>query len=97
MYSWPEPAVFAVAPSVTWGAHEDEKINKDSRQIQMLTAARLAEMSLYTPPAEQGMSVKIGNIEMSHMLHFSSWETFLCSSWLCELQAAILQQKQVST
>lgn len=30
------------------------------------------------------------------MLHFSSWETFLCSSWLCALQAAILQGTQVT-
>lgn len=26
------------------------------------------------------------------MLHFSSWDTFLCSSWLCALQAAILEE-----
>lgn len=30
------------------------------------------------------------------MLHFSSWETFLCSSWLCALQAAILQDTRVT-
>lgn len=33
-----------------------------------------------------------GLILKSHMLHFSSWETFLCSSWLCALQAAILEE-----
>lgn len=26
------------------------------------------------------------------MLHFSSWETFLCSCWLCALQEAILEE-----
>lgn len=33
---------------------------------------------------------------MSHMLHFSSLETFLCSSWLCALQAAILEEIQAN-
>lgn len=37
MYSWPEPAVCAAAPSVTWGAHKDEKINKDEGPGQMLS------------------------------------------------------------
>lgn len=31
------------------------------------------------------------HFEISHMLRFSSWETFLCSSWLCALQALILE------
>lgn len=53
-------------------------------------------MALKTSPADLGKSVNIGEIEMSHMLHFSSWETFLCSSWLCALQAAILQDTRVT-
>lgn len=60
----------------------------------MFAAARVGGMSLKTTPADLGKSVNIGEIEMSHMLHFSSWETFLCSSWLCALQAAILQDTQ---
>lgn len=62
----------------------------------MFAAARVGEMSLKTSPADLRKSVSIGEIEMSHMLHFSSWETFLCSSWLCALQAAILQDTQVT-
>lgn len=31
------------------------------------------------------------HFEISHMLRFSSWETFLCSSWLCALQVLILE------
>lgn len=60
----------------------------------MFAAALVGGMSLKTTPADLGKSVNIGEIEMSHMLHFSSWETFLCSSWLCALQAAILQDTQ---
>lgn len=30
------------------------------------------------------------------MLHFSSWKTFLCSSWFCAVQAAILCNNNIS-
>ena len=57
------------------------------------TKAQLANVATGCTEAETEQGEQI-SVEVPHVLHFSSWNTFLCSSWLCVLQAAILEDKQ---
>lgn len=92
MYSWPEPAACATVPLVTWGEDKKEKIKASLRQNETFSVEEMPNIAGRSSNDVNWIMMKI-----SHMLDFSRWETFLCSSWLCALQAAILEEIMVYT
>lgn len=68
MYSWPEPAACAAAPSVTWDADKNDNINKDLRQIQMFAAARVGGNVIKNTACRSGKEREYwGNWNVSHV------------------------------
>lgn len=77
---------------------QDNWINKGLRQHEgeeqrLLSGGNVSCLITEKRAVEYGKKKKRKERkEASHMLHFSSCDTFLCSSWLCALQAAILEE-----
>lgn len=68
----------------------DKKVTRDSVWDEVLNES-LSQCQQITEEERSEMDGEV-QFETSYMLHFSSWVTFLCSSWLWALQVAILEE-----
>lgn len=109
MSSWPELAACEAAPLETYRKIEGRRKPKENRERERerkrfhrkrMKAEREKVFSeseksnvLTNCSRRKSWKTEVQFKKNTHMLHFSSWETFLCNSWLWALQAAMLEGK----